>query len=342
MIILSGYIAAIDGGASKTDVVLCTVDGFVLNRIIGGPTNPNDIGFEKSAECLRNLLTKLLEAYGGLGTRLYSFYAGLSGGGSGNHQEKYSQAFKEMLVNTSNVFNGSDSINALNSGIGCGDGMSLIAGTGSVAFVRCNNKTSHVGGLGYLLDVAGSGYDIGRIGFTAALRAYDGRAESTILYDLYCQRLGGPIHKLIPEIYQKGKQYIASFAPLVFEAEAKGDKAAGQILDSSAEELALLVKAAARHLNEMDKYRVVLAGGLWKSGDALMKRFQANLGPGFVLIQPELPPVYGAFLEALARAENESCKYDAYSSDRKCIDNDAENILFENFKKTIMEPVSLY
>ena len=39
MIILNEYIVAIDGGATKTDMVLCTIDGRVLNRIIGGPTN---------------------------------------------------------------------------------------------------------------------------------------------------------------------------------------------------------------------------------------------------------------------------------------------------------------
>jgi len=74
------YIVAIDGGATKTDIVLCTIDGKVLNRVIGGSSNPNDIGFDESVRYLKSLLEKLLENYGGLEARLFSFYAGLSGG----------------------------------------------------------------------------------------------------------------------------------------------------------------------------------------------------------------------------------------------------------------------
>jgi len=318
---LNKYIVAIDGGATKTDLVLCTIDGKVLNRIIGGPSNPNDIGFDKSVEYLRSLLEKLLENYGGLKAHLYSFYAGLSGGSVGNYIERYVLVFREMLVNAENIYNGSDAINALNSGIGCDDGMVLIAGTGSSLFVRSRSEIKQIGGWGYLLDDAGSGYDIGRRGFCAALRHYDGRGESTILYDLYSRHIGGPVYKFIPEIYRKGKQFIASFAPLVFEAEAKGDKVASDILDECAAELALLVKAGAKHLNgpknlkdskELKNfkksnvlYKVVLAGGLWKSGDALMNRFKSNLSEEFILIQPELPPVFGAVIEALTRVKKE-------------------------------------
>lgn len=305
MIVLDKLIAAIDGGATKTDMVLCTADGRVLNRVIGDTTNPNDIGFEKSVEYLKSMLEKLLKDYGGLKAGLYSFYAGLSGGSARNYKERYALAFKEMLRNSAHIFNGTDAINALNSGIGPDDdGMVLIAGTGSVVFVRKACKLTQIGGWGYLLDDAGSGYDIGRRGFLAALRDYDGRGESTILSSLYSQRLGGPVYKFIPGIYQKGKKFIASFAPLVFDAEAKGDRMAAGILDECAAELALLAKAGARHMGESDGlYKVVLTGGLWKSGEALMGRFKSNLSQNFLLIQPELPPVYGAAVEALARAK---------------------------------------
>lgn len=150
MIVIERYIVAIDGGATKTDMVLCTIDGKVLNRVIGGPTNPNDIGFDKSVERLRSMLEELLKNYGGLRANLYSFYAGLSGGSVGSNKEKYALAFKEMLKNTINIYNGSDAINALKSGIGYGDGMVLIAGTGSVVFVRKDDKIAQVGGWGYL------------------------------------------------------------------------------------------------------------------------------------------------------------------------------------------------
>ena len=349
MITLNKYIVAIDGGATKTDMVLCNVDGIILERIIGGPTNPNDIGFEKSVEYLRDMLLRLLNNYGGLKAKLYSFYAGLSGGSVGDNKQRYSLAFKEMLVNTSCIFNGSDAINAMNSGIGCKNGIVLIAGTGSVVFVRNNDEIKQIGGWGYLLDDAGSGYDLGRRGFLAALREYDGRGQDTILSSLYSERLGGLVDKFIPEIYQKGKQYIASFAPLVFEAEAKGDDIAGQILDTCAAELASLVKAGAKYLKDSHGtyhthrlhqihypqhsydpieliFPVVLTGGLWKSGDALMKKFKSNLNEEFELVHPELPPVYGAIVEAVVRAKRE------YGG---CDEGEILDCFYENFKEGV-------
>jgi N-acetylglucosamine kinase-like BadF-type ATPase len=295
---LGDYLVAIDGGATKTDMVLCTMDGRVIERVIGGPTNPNDIGFESSIEYLREMLLRLLKNYGGLATPLSSFYAGLSGGSVGNNRERYSLAFKDMLPNVDNITNGSDAINALNSGIGCEDGMVLIAGTGSVVFVRSGDKIIQIGGWGYLLDDAGSGYDLGCKGFRSVLRAMDGRGPDTILTHLYNERMGGPVHKFIPQIYDEGKSFIASFSPLIFEAEAKGDMVAGEILDTCGKELALLVLAGSGYL-EGPNYPVVLVGGLWKAGDELMERFKSHLGEDFLLIEPDLPPVYGATVEAL-------------------------------------------
>lgn len=315
---MNRYIVAVDGGATKTDMVLCTVDGSVLERVIGGSTNPNDIGFIESVEYLREMLMKLLQNHDGLKTPLYSFYAGLSGGSVGNNRERYFLAFKEMLPNIAFIYNGSDAINALNSGIGGKDGMILIAGTGSTVFVRNGDNITQIGGWGYLLDDLGSGYDLGRRGFQAVLRSMDGRGLDTALTNLYSERMGGPVNKFIPEIYQKGKQFIASFSPLIFEAEAKGDIIAGEILDTCGKELALLVIAGSKHINK-PPYPVVLAGGLWKAGNALMKRFKAYLNKDFSLILPELPPVYGAAIEAIRRTKGEP-----------------DNQFYINFKNTLI------
>ncbi|NSW90745.1 MAG: hypothetical protein HPY74_08745 [Firmicutes bacterium] len=347
---LNEYIVAVDGGATKTDMVLCTLDGRVLKRIVGGSTNPNDIGFEKSVEYLRRMLLRLLENYGGFEIPLYSFYAGLSGGSVGNNKERYFSFFRNMLPNATFIYSGSDAINALNSGIGYKNGMVLIAGTGSVVFVRNNEKITQIGGWGYLLDDAGSGYDLGRRGFCAVLRDYDGRGANTILSELYSKRLGGPVYKFIPEIYQKGKQFIASFAPLIFEAEAKGDVVAGQILDTCAEELALLVKAGAKYLKESHHphqphhshhpailpYPVVLTGGLWNSGAVLKERFKSYLNNDFLLIQPELPPVYGAVVEAVMRAKRE---YDGFSEGElgKYAEGEIHDCFYENFKNSLKQ-----
>lgn len=43
---------AVDGGATKTDMILFDRTGTVINRVIGGPSNSSEIGFERSIETL--------------------------------------------------------------------------------------------------------------------------------------------------------------------------------------------------------------------------------------------------------------------------------------------------
>lgn len=297
---MSKLLVAIDGGATKTDLVLCLSNGCVLNRIIGGSSNPNDIGFDVSVNYLKELLLKLLSSYGELDANIRSFYAGLSGGSVGDNKIRYYKAFRSILPNTLCINNDSDGINALTSGLGQKDGMVLIAGTGSVVFVRSNDTITQIGGWGYMLDDAGSGYDLGRNGFCAVLRAMDGRGKATLLTELYNKRLQKPVYTAIPEIYSKGKEYIASFSPLIFDAEAKGDIVARQIINTCAEELALLIKAGSKHIQK-PPYFVVVAGGLWKAGEVLINKIKEFLNNDFEFIYPDLPPVYGASLEAAIR-----------------------------------------
>ncbi|NLC44711.1 MAG: hypothetical protein GX783_10590, partial [Clostridiales bacterium] len=305
------YIIAIDGGATKTDIVLCTIEGRVLKRLIGGPTNPNDIGFDESTRLVKEMLAELLKDHEALNTSIYSFFAGISGVGIGENKIKYLSALKNILPNTDFINNDSDGINALTSGLGNKNGMVLIAGTGSVVFVRINDKISQIGGWGYLLDDAGSGYDLGRRGFEAVLRDFDGRGPKTLLSELYRKQLGGAVSELIPEVYRKGKQFIASFAPLIFTAEGMGDETASQILDICSRELAILADTGSKCLINQESfenpsgppYLTVLVGGLWKGGAALFQRFKNHLSKDFVFIRPDLPPVYGAAIEAVVRAD---------------------------------------
>jgi len=296
---------AIDGGASKTDVVLFTPDGSVLSRVLGGSTNPNDIGFDRAVHNLNILFESVLSEYEGSRTPLLSVFGGFSGGTVGNNRKRYGEMLKQLLPAAQNVENSSDAISALTSGIGRDNGMVLVAGTGAVVFIREDDTISQVGGWGYLLGDEGSAYDLGRGGFNRALRAIDGRGEMTALVELYAEAIGMPIVQAIPEIYQKGKKYIASFAPLVFKAAADGDETAIALVQSCAEELSQLLRAGCRNMQK-PPFRVVIVGSMWKSGGILEERLESQLDPQFELCITALPPVYGSALEALYLIDREA------------------------------------
>jgi N-acetylglucosamine kinase-like BadF-type ATPase len=291
---------AVDGGASKTDLVLFQPDGTVLSRLVGGPSNSSEIGFAASAATLSELLTKLKSDFSHL--TLEAVHLGLAGGGVGDNKLRYRQFLVGLFPQVPHLSNDSDSVSALNAGLPDGDGMVIIAGTGSGAFVRKASTIHQVGGWGHLLSDEGSGYDFGRRALRRALQDLDGRLPATSLTSLLAGKLGRPVDKAIPEIYSGGKRLIASLAPLVFQAAGTGDAAAGEIVRACAHELALLARGASKRLDG-PVYQVVLAGGLWSAGEGILQnKVFTELGDSFLAIRPELPPVFGSAVAAMQDA----------------------------------------
>ena len=62
---------------------------------------------------------------------------------------------------------------ALRAAVPHGDGVVLIAGTGSIAYARVGEEVHRAGGYGYLLGDDGSGFAIGRAALAQMLRWYD-------------------------------------------------------------------------------------------------------------------------------------------------------------------------
>ena len=54
------YIIGVDGGGTKTEIVLCDQNGCVIFRKVGNSSNPNDIGKEKAVEVVSNLIRDVL------------------------------------------------------------------------------------------------------------------------------------------------------------------------------------------------------------------------------------------------------------------------------------------
>ncbi len=296
----SAHLIAVDGGASKTDLVLFQPDGTVLARLVGGPSNSSEIGFTASVATLKDLFRQLLADYPDL--PLKAVHLGLAGGGVGDNKKRYRQFLLDFFPQAEHISNDSDSVSALNAGLPEGDGLVVIAGTGSGAFVRQAGQISQVGGWGHLLSDEGSGYDFGRRALRRALQDLDGRLEATALTELLATKLGRPVDKAVPEIYSGGKRLIASLAPLVFQAASAGDVAANKIMRDCAHELALLIQGAGRRLADQTIF-VVLAGGLWSAGQGILQRLVfAELGNRYKVIRPELPPVFGSAVAAMQDA----------------------------------------
>ena len=60
----SEYVVAADGGNSKTDVVLATVDGEVLAQVTGGGTRPHVDGMARTAADLAGMVQTAKQSAG--------------------------------------------------------------------------------------------------------------------------------------------------------------------------------------------------------------------------------------------------------------------------------------
>ena len=287
------FLAAIDGGGTKTEFVLLKSDGFVCKRLLLGASNPFDIGYDACAAILRQGLDSLLD---GVRSDTVGIFAGLSGGASGDSGVRLSKMLNDLLPD-SNCAADSDMVNAIASGSLTGEGCAVIAGTGSSCFARGSGKMVRCGGWGYLFDGAGSGYDLGAGAISYTLSVADGRAEASPLSELTEKALGGSPTVLLTDIYAKGKRYIASLAPVVFEACDAGDPEAIRLIDKTATYLAEIIRTACSRAG-LSETAVVCVGGLWHRRDLLEPRILPRLPKGITLQYPDLPPIFGAATEA--------------------------------------------
>ena len=285
----------IDAGGTKNELVLCEKDGHVVNRMTAPGSNAADLGPENAAMRIASQVRELTDRRC---ETVDALFAGLSGGGAPAISGEVRAVLTRELPFVKSISNGSDALNGLYAGVGAGDGMVVIAGTGTSAFVRCGGVLTQVGGWGYLVDDAGSGYSIGRAVLNAAFRERDGRGESTRLTELVERQLGFNVLGAVPMIYRGGKRTVASFAPLAFEAADMGDRQALAIVDNACRELRLLISTCASHLKKAP-YLASLLGSLWKA-PRLLEGVRDLLSPDYRLLRPDLPPVFGA---AVAAAE---------------------------------------
>lgn len=245
----SGYYIGIDGGATKSRLLLEFEDGQMPVCFSGGPLNICSVPEHEVAESLVKLFMQVADAVGGL-----RVCRGVGIGVAGFTNPQAEPFFREQInrffpgVPTAL---GSDAAAALYGAHLGRNGIVLIAGTGSVCYGIREGRSCQVGGGGHLIDDEGSGYAIGRDILSAVLQAQDGRSVPTVLSDEVRQKWGiYDRSQLIRFVYSPstGKEGIAALAPLLTPACQAGDAVALAIAEKAAGHLSRMVAATVAQL----------------------------------------------------------------------------------------------
>lgn len=287
------YLLGIDGGGTKTRFKLTDKAGNTVRETVLGPSNPNDTGIQKALETLRSGIRTVLED---IPAETVYAYAGIAGAASGANREAICVFMQESGFAGSDT--GGDIENILSAGLNGRDGMILILGTGICAFSVSGGTRYRTGGWGYLLDRGGSGYNYGCDVLNAYYAAIDHTGSTTLLSGMVDQKTGLNSAQLLTKIYESGKPYIASFAPLAFEAAELGDETAQAIVRRNIMETVRIIETGLRPF-EGRTVPVILSGGLTENSKLTgMLREQLSGETGNMISILSVPPVNGALLNA--------------------------------------------
>ena len=281
------YIIGVDGGGTKTEVVVCNLHGHIVAREIGGSSNPNDIGNDAMLKTVGCLIEKALPN----DCDCADIGLGISGIFTAGSEEFLEKGLKKRFSFLDKVRAYSDRDSALNCAYN-GDGCIVIIGTGSVGAVRKGGKVKDIGGGGYLIDDALSGFDLGREALNAVLCANDGIGEKTVITDLFNELTGENIRKHLKIVYQKGKAYVASFAPLVFTSLEKNDEVSKRIMKKCVSGFIRLLLAVYKAWGK-DKCEITLFGGLSGRIDVIKEYMCDEVKEKIIFKTPEHPIIYG-------------------------------------------------
>ncbi len=287
---------AIDGGGTKTEMVLFGEDGHIHKRLVREGTNPNSVGRETARDRIISGLDELISY-----ETPAAIFAGVAGASTGGHGKYIHSAITSHtkgipLAVTTDIMNVIHSVRDVEQCI------AVISGTGSSVFAYDGEELRRFGGWGYLFDGAGSGYDIGRDVLCACFALDDGFGKASLVTAIAEEKLGGKAIDHLTSFYSGGRDKIAAFAPIAFEAYRQGDAQAKAILHQNLDRLAMLIQAA-----DNGSKTVILSGGLTGNTDIFRPYLEQKLGADIRLIFPTLPQIYGAALAAMKLVD---CKSD--------------------------------
>ena len=311
---MAKYYIGIDGGGSKTKFLCfdrtggecgaaatigtyCAQDGIdaVLSRLKDG-----------IAQCLPERTTDVLIGFG------------MPAYGENRELDALAAKIIRETFSTMRVHIDNDAAIGWAGSLAMKPGISVVAGTGSIAYGRdAFGKTERCGGWHEFFSDEGSGYWLGKQLLQLFSHQSDGRLKKTVLYDLVRSKLSlqddFDIISLTNQHYATSRKDTAALQKILLEAARMGDPTAIACYDRASEELSKLVVTVLKQLDfpAGEKVPVSYQGGLFSIPELIRNpvahKVRAAAFPWEIdFCQPKLDPCRGAVLLAMAELEPEN------------------------------------
>ncbi len=272
-------VISVDVGGTKSKAVLYNENGDVLNEVVVGSCHPmqndDETIINNIQACILDDNAPIVFGFAGYGRSqsLKDKIDWLVAKACGNHPYHIIPDTEMAMYST----------------LLGHDGITVILGTGSVAFRKESAKTTQIGGWGFVLGDEGSGYELGQnVLKTFALEA-DGRKRKGIIFDSVTElyELNTP-NELIAKVVDHGivkRTLIAKAARIALDHPEE----CLEIIKTSASNAAKLITSA-----QTDDLPVVITGGLSHS-QYYMDAIQSYLSHIHIEVAKH-EPVYGGYI----------------------------------------------
>jgi N-acetylglucosamine kinase-like BadF-type ATPase len=297
---MSALFLAIDGGNSKTDVVLGTTDGAVLGYVRGPTASPHVVGLDGAVAVLRSLINPLRST---IDVAVFC----LAGADLPMEVTRLRQAVTaERWAARSVVDN--DCFALLRAGTAMPDAIAVVCGAGTNCVGRsADGRVTRFPALGAISGDWGGGHDLAEHALRYAARGEDGRGRATALTAAVAGYFGRPTVESVSIALHVGElpmSAVHELAPLVFEAAAAGDPVASGLVRRQADEILAQHRVAAERLGLLrSPHALVLGGGVLRAGHPqLLEQVAAGAraqAPYVEISVVTAAPVVGAALLAL-------------------------------------------
>jgi N-acetylglucosamine kinase-like BadF-type ATPase len=302
-------VLAVDGGNSKTDLALVSIDGAVLALVRGPQSSPQHLGVDGSLAVLERLLDDAERSTGVArnGGPSAEIAALLMAGVDFPAEEEALRAAVAERGWAERVCVGNDTFAVLRAGTERGWGVAITCGAGiNCVGVAPDGRHARFPALGAITGDWGGGYDLGLAAVSAAARSEDGRGPRTSLeHEVPAHFALGTPTELAEAIHvgRISQRRVIELAPLVL-SEAADDAVAAEIVRRLADEVVALARVALTRLGLAgEPVEVLLGGGVLQDVDGdLLAQIQTGLqetGPEITVRPTASPAIVGAALRGL-------------------------------------------
>lgn len=272
----AGFVVAVDGGGSKTDVAVAQIgSGEVIARNQGPGCSQHDLGPERASRVIDETVEAALAAAGVAADRIAHAGCYLTAIDLPDEQVVMQGLLARRAWASRSLVVDNDLFALLRAGTDEPDAAVVVCGTGINGLaMRADGAVARLVALGRCSGDWGGGGEIGGHALWFAARAEDGRGEPTLLRAAVLRWTGAATIDEVSVAVHRGQISPAEWSPHmpeVFALAAGGDAVARWLVERQGEEIGTMAASLLRRVGLQDAHvPVVVGGGIGSSGDPTM------------------------------------------------------------------------